>query len=106
MITITYTREQNKIRVKGHACFKQEGSDTVCAAVSALFFTLCETFRQFEEEGIICNGSLKMDYKKGNGTVSCVPSDGGEMAVDMAFFTILSGFRLLSLNYPDYVCLK
>lgn len=38
MIKVTVTK--NKVMIKGHSGYAKEGEDIVCAAVSALFFSL------------------------------------------------------------------
>lgn len=51
MIQVTVVRDSDKIvkeiRMKGHAEYGEEGQDIVCAAVSALVFTACNSIEAF-----------------------------------------------------------
>lgn len=43
---ITITREKYRFTIEGHAGYAPKGQDIVCAAVSALYETLLESFEQ------------------------------------------------------------
>ena len=42
MTEITYNHQEKKVTIKGHAQSGEYGNDLVCAAVSALTYTLAE----------------------------------------------------------------
>ena len=48
MITITYgSREPPSLTIRGHSGYATQGTDIVCAAVSALFVTLSNSLTEY-----------------------------------------------------------
>ena len=78
MITISYT--EDTLYVHGHAGYAEAGSDIVCSAVSALVFTVAEY-----------------------GTIKGTPGHAVVRATRDAIQFGLTGLRLISKEYPDYV---
>ena len=58
MITATITKNNNKItgfELSGHADYADEGSDIVCAAVSAMSINTVNSIASFTEDKIECS---------------------------------------------------
>ena len=80
--------------VEGHADYAEEGSDIVCAAVSALTQTALLGIRREE----------KVVYEQSEGflaahTLSFVPE------VPIVLETVVSGLNEIARQYPEYVVL-
>ena len=69
MITITVFKHQDQyrgFRSSGHAGYAEEGSDIICAAVSALainFYNSVETFTDDGFEGIAGQEDVQFDFR-------------------------------------------
>ncbi|OWZ83929.1 ribosomal-processing cysteine protease Prp [Natranaerobius trueperi] len=102
MIQIRIFREQSKIRgfeVKGHADFAEEGSDIVCAAISALSLT-----GVFASERLCQLGRIK-EPEKGH-LIFNLPTDISKSLEQKAFTileTVIIGMYETAKNYPDYI---
>lgn len=58
-IEITVGRK-NTVKIKGHASYAPRGQDIVCAAVSAIFQTLCMAVGEvYEKKGDVCGVEFK-----------------------------------------------
>lgn len=89
------------VSVEGHAGAGPEGSDIVCAAASALAFTLYNAIADMDEHGevscfshSISKGSVQLDF-----TAKSFAEEKAASIVE-AFY---SGFALLEEKYPEYV---
>lgn len=80
------------ISCKGHADFSPQGQpDIVCAAVSALTFTLCNALAR-------CDG-FECQIASGDVSLCCDKTQGAHWILD----TISLGFHGLMGQYPDHV---
>ena len=95
MITINYFRNGNshKLTVDGHAGYSSSGNDIVCAAVSAISWTLIGYL--VEEEPEWTGGETGRGYME----VTCI---GGEKAAN-AFDMAILGYRQIEQKYPHCV---
>ena len=103
MITIRYdtSRERTIISVEGHANHGEEGKDTVCAAVSALVFTLCRVLSNYDKKGAL--KSFYHSVEKGSCQLDFAACDAFRDSVETAANTLFEGFLLLEENYPECV---
>ena len=96
MTTITYfeTADEVSVEIVGHAGYAVEGSDIVCSAISMLIQTL---IAYLDVDDCECKYTIKTGhvwtYAKGRDA-------------KVALGVIMTGFWLLSKNYPDYVRLE
>lgn len=102
MVTITYTKATRQLRMKGHAEYSAPGTDIICAACSALFYTLCQSLLDEENMGHLCQAP-KMEMSKGRASIRCIPKTEAEARVDVVFRTVINGFHMLSQRYPEFV---
>ena len=79
--------KKSTVRIKGHANYAPRGQDIVCAAVSAIFQTLCMTVGEmYTEKDGVC--SVKFARRRAE--------------LKMA----QQGFEMLAKKYPDNVRLN
>lgn len=100
MINITFKPETLELEVKGHAEFKKNGEDIVCAAISALFYTLAQSLVD-SEEMLIEAPAFKEE--NGNGYISSKPKKEFEGNIQRSYWTILVGMELIANEYKDFV---
>lgn len=93
MITITVQKSKKKIKINvdGHAHY-HPGNDIVCAAVSALTFTLMQAVKDHNAEKTLeCqSGKVHMVIHR-------------TASVDAVTEAIIEGYNLISKNYPQNV---
>lgn len=80
-----------ELSMSGHADFCP-GNDTLCAALSSLFFSLCNYL-----DDIGCSPIVK--YEPGKAYILC----SGGIRVRLAFEFVLYAFSMLERAYPDNV---
>lgn len=85
-------RREYAIEMDGHAGFNP-GNDVVCAALSCLFFSLCNYL------GSIASPEVEIVQDGGYGSVRCL----GGLRVRLAFEFCVFAFRMLSSSYPENV---
>lgn len=90
-ITVSNTKNNFTLELKGHAGYSAYGDDIVCASVSILAQTLVYRLQEISN-----NYSFKMSeaylYVVGGGTKSME-----------AFHTIMTGIKAIARDYPEYV---
>ena len=103
MIKITYTAKPRSLRldISGHAYSGQAGRDLVCAAVSALGYTLARAIQGLDEAGALYGGSCT--GQAGKMRLSVRPRKEMQDVARLAFETVCGGLELLAENYPEYV---
>ena len=100
MIDIKFNPKTFTLDVTGHAEHGKKGEDIVCAAISTLFYTLGEALyntRHMMAEDIVFSD------EDGNGHISCKPKAEYEGNVALIYWTILTGFEIVSKNYEKNV---
>lgn len=101
MINITFRPEKLELEVTGHAGWAKKGEDIVCAAVSALFYTLAEVLGEWRE---LLKVEPCVKTEDGNGFISCLPKEEYEVNIAIVYKTILTGIQMVADNYPK--CIK
>ncbi len=101
MIDIIYYPKQNMLTMQGHANYAENGKDIVCAGVSALFYALATTLKDYQTQGAFEN--LDIDVDKGNAKIVCTPKTEWKRNIDIVFYTVLSGIKNLSENYKKNI---
>jgi uncharacterized protein YsxB (DUF464 family) len=102
MITVKTKRENNNFTVilHGHAQQGEVGQDLVCCAMSTLMYTLAQNLLN-HREWFIDKPTIKLD--SGDAYISFLPNPKNVKTANVLFETILSGFKLVSANYPEAV---
>ena len=98
MINIVYEPDNYKLTIKGHAGGKK-GQDIVCAAVSALFYTLASSLKSAKH--MLHDINVKDD--SGNAMIQCIPKDEYEVNVALVYWTVLNGIQEIAENYSEKV---
>jgi len=101
MIRVAYCRGLCRVVIQGHAHSAEVGHDLVCAAVSALAYTLAGNVRELESRGKVRRAFIRLE--SGEAQIRCVPAAQQKEQVRQVFDGICLGFRLLAQRYPEYV---
>lgn len=101
MIHITYHRIYHRLTVRGHAGYAPAGQDLVCAAVSALTYTLAAAAEKLHNNGQAITATVQLD--PGNATVCCRPHHRFRAETTVIFDAICEGYGILAADYPDCV---
>ena len=101
MIEVTYNRRQHSVTMSGHAYSDVPGRDLVCAAASALAYTLADNVRKMYAKEMARSKTINMEL--GKAEISCVPVRKYQPDVEMILDAICAGFALLSASYPQYL---
>ena len=101
MIKIRYYRENHRVEIVGHACCGELGHDTVCAAVSALAYTLAEFVLHLHSAGQSSGKCVKL--KVGNARIGCRPRREFSAPVTLVFDALCGGFELIAREHPEAV---
>lgn len=100
MINITFKPKTFELEVNGHAGYNNEGEDIVCAAISALFYTLAQAL--YESEEMLIEKPIFKD-EIGAGYLRCKPKKEYEGNIARSYWTILVGMQLLSEQYKKFI---
>ena len=100
MIEIKFKPQTLELSVTGHAGAAEKGKDIVCSAVSMLFYTLAQAVTDSED---MLTEAPVIEIEDGNGSVSCKPKDVFLATMQRTYWTVLTGFELLTQGYKDYV---
>lgn len=90
------------INITGHAGFS-DSNDIVCAAVSALSYTLMQRIQDMDNFNAF--DRMCCDFKDGAVHVDAIPHKAYEEELYTTVRTILTGFELLNNRYPNNVFL-
>ena len=101
MIEAVYYRSNHRLTVEGHAHSGEPGHDLVCAAASALAYTLAGNVANMADNGQVRAPVMKLE--PGMAEVWCNPATRYKATVKLVFDSVCIGFELLALNYPDYI---
>ena len=102
MITITFKPKTLELEINGHANQNKKGKDIVCAAISALFYTLGQALYDSEE---MLEEKATFKDKDGAGYLSCKPKKEYEGNIARSYWTILEGLQLIASEYKKFVVL-
>lgn len=96
MITVIYANEDcHRLKIEGHAGYDRSGRDIICAAVSAITFSLLGWLES--DGGAIYEDTPVME--SGKTVIACRGDDRLDAAFDMA----LIGYLQIERQYPDYI---
>ena len=102
MIRIEYDEKTLTLDIRGHANFANYGQDIVCAAISVLGQTLVNNLIRFSGRGWY---RLEWQAEEGNLHIHCEANGYYDMVVEMFRF-VMVGFRMIAVEYADYVTIK
>lgn len=101
MVTVTIKRDENKgkISVVGHAGGRgKDGGDIVCAAASTVMTMLCQNI----EDNTLFS-YRRYNLAEGNSFARYHVEDSYKDVSNRVIDSVLIGFRMLSLSYPECV---
>ena len=101
MIHVVYHRKYNRLNVDGHAHSGEQGHDLVCAAASALAYTLAANVANMADNRQV--RTPIMDMQTGKAEISCNPASRYKATVTLVFDSVCVGFEILAANYPKYI---
>ena len=98
MIRVYYSQSGSdyELTIEGHAGYAAYGSDIVCAAVSAVAFSLLGFLTHYSDEIYSLEGP---ETEPGGFFVNC----SGTERIEAAFHMAAIGLEKISNKYPDYV---
>lgn len=88
------------LTIKGHAQSAEKGKDLICASASMLFYTLVANIEQMEGVGK-CKSQIKA--LEGDAEVKVIASPSAHDEVTSVFNTIMTGYEVLSNEYPEFI---
>lgn len=92
VIRLASNEEKFKLVCKGHAGFDEPGKDIVCAAVTALCYTLVESLPADKWQGGMYEGDIRIE-------MDCSQQSDERKAFDV----IARGMKVLAANYPGNI---
>ena len=95
MIHVVYDQPKYCVTIDGHAMSGEAGHDLVCAAVSALAYTLAHNVYLME-------GEPKTILQEGYASLSVTGTTKRETA-RIVFDAICIGFKILADNFPENI---
>lgn len=100
MITASYRIEDGTLtlRLRGHAGSAPAGKDLLCAASTALIYTLAQNITDAADK---LENQPVIDIREGAAKVSCTPKKLYLPGILVVYQTILTGFEVLAANYPQ-----
>lgn len=101
MITVEYSRKGHRVTARGHAGSAPCGHDLICAAVSAVTYTLAENIRVMQEKGWLRSHTVKLE--PGDAVICADPAPGHRRQVEAAMDAVCAGYRILAETCPDFV---
>lgn len=108
MTTIEINKKKNEYRLKvsGHAGYGEKnslpsGCDIVCAAISAISFTMLQRVKDMENEGKIISANMK--YDPGYVFIHVIVKENFTDELIWTIETVKTAYELLSESYPEFV---
>ena len=102
MIKAVYHRKHHTLTIEGHAHSGEPGQDLVCAAVSALGYTMAANVEHLHRQGAVREPVIRMD--PGTAEIRCSPVSRFRSTVTLVFDTVCAGLDILSQQYPENIC--
>ena len=99
MIQVTYEPREHRMRVEGHALAAPAGEDLVCAAASALAWTLVRAAMKRSEY----RPRLFIDRERAVVDVQCFPEESAESDCRYLFEIIAGGFAVIEEHDPEHI---
>lgn len=101
MIRVIYYRSYNRLTIEGHAHSGEPGQDLVCAACSALAYTLAANVGRLESQGQVRDVIVQLE--PGNAEISCRPKNKYTDIVACIMEAICVGFEILAADNHEYI---
>lgn len=101
MIRVIYYRSYNRLTIEGHAHSGEPGQDLVCAACSALAYTLAANVGRLESQGQVQDVIVQLE--PGNAEISCRPNNKYKAIVACIMEAICVGFEILAADNHEYI---
>jgi uncharacterized protein YsxB (DUF464 family) len=89
-----------RLKLKGHCGYLKEGKDIVCSAASILCLTMAQTVKD-SKQCLECEPKIILHNGKAN--ITFKPKAGCEKQFELALCTVMTGFKVLQHEYPDYI---
>jgi len=103
MTKITLSTEAMYLTLDGHAGAGPKGRDIVCAALSALAFTLARVAQKNTAYGT----RFDANWEEATMFLHCEPEDkAAQERCNHLFAAFGEGFRMIAEAYPEYVSLE
>lgn len=93
------------LQEEGHACAAPKGKDVVCSAVSILLYTAAQSALDLYSNEKLQQWPV-VELESGKSRIAADARKGSVDTVRQAFETVMAGFRLLAMQYPEYVTVK
>lgn len=103
MITVQFERREDGVyalTASGHAGAGPRGGDPVCAAVTALCYTLAQAL-QLQREKL--RESPQIQIREGYARIEAQPAREGAGEIGHTFRVVCAGLAMLAHNYPAYI---
>lgn len=100
-IDVTCTARTFDVAAVGHSGAAERGSDIVCAAVSALLYTLAAQIEDYDRKGMIADKSIILD--RGEGGIYCETPPKYAYDIRSCYKMIARGLSMLAATYPENV---
>lgn len=102
MINVAYRCEDGTLtlRMRGHSGSAPAGEDLVCAACTALAYTLAQCVRDAEDQ---LETPPVIDLRDGFGKIACKPKTVYLPGLMVAYQTVYRGYEVLAHNYPQFI---
>lgn len=108
MVNVYYLLSEDEqshvLTVTGHANYKSDDFDAVCASLSTLIYTLAQNVQDAYELGWLRKKPV-LHLEDGDARITCKPKVNKRPAVGYLFHVIRRGIEMLIENYPDNVSL-
>lgn len=101
MIQVIYYRSYNRLTIEGHAHSGEPGQDLVCAACSALAYTLAANVGNMETRGQVQDVIVQLE--PGNAVIGCRPKNKYTAIVARIMEAICVGFEILATDNHEYI---
>lgn len=101
MIQVTYYRKYHRLTVEGHAHSGEPGHDLVCAAASALAYTLAGNVANLAANKQVREPVTNLE--PGKAEVSCNPLSKYKAIVTLIFDSVCVGFEMLASFHNQYI---
>ena len=100
MIEVRYSPADYRLSIRGHAGYAEAGKDIVCAAASALTYTLAMNIDALSH---VYARRKTVRLSEGDSEISCVPVHGMRNVVRLIFEVVIMGYQALAEKYPENV---
>ena len=103
MIEAVLDRQNLRLTMDGHAGGGEKGHDLVCAAATALAYTLAGNVAKLcaEDKRHVRRPVLVLE--EGHAEIACDAVHGMQAVAELVFDSVCMGFELLAQRYPENI---